>query len=310
MRLLFFFLLTGSVLAHPGDHAFLRIQVQGREVRMEMDLPAQVLAPLDKNGDFLIEAGELAGGERFLASRIQLSSQGLAVTPSLELLPPPDWQKSDNLIERGNAFVLLKLTYRWPYLVRELSLRFDLFAVASEPDCSVRVDGLGPRGRVKLKPDSPQASFGASGQWPLLLLGVADPAALACLAGLCAAGLGRRSFLVGYLALLAALLTQPTTPWAGWKPLSLLVLTLLLARLGLSRPQLPVWLLAAASGAVLAVHRATGWQLVDGQAAGWFLGGLLPALLVAHLVGRLVGRRQPLLANAFLLAALLILLSS
>lgn len=310
MRLLLFFLLTGSVLAHPGDHAFLRIQVQGREVRTEMDLPAQVLAPLDKNGDFLIEASELAGGERFLASRIQLSSQGLAVTPSLELLPAPDWQRSDNLIERGNAFVLLKLTYRWPYVVRELSLRFDLFAVASEPDCSVRVDGLGPRQRVKLKPASPHARFGASNRWPLLLLGAADLTALACLAGLSTASLGRSGFLVGYLGLLAALLTHPTTPWAGLKPLSLLLLVLLLARLGLSRPRLPVWLLAAASGAVLAAHRVAGWQLVDGQAAGWFLGGAFAAFLLAFLVGRLAGRRQPLLANAFLLAALLIVLSS
>ncbi len=303
--------LVSPSLAHPGDHAFLRIQVRGSEVRAELDLPAQVLATLDRNGDFLLDAGEMAGRERFLARYVQLSSQGLAMTPRLELLPAPAWKKApESLIERGNAFVLLKLTYRWPYEVRQLSLRFDLFAVAAEPDCSARVDGLGPRQRLKLKPDSPTAEFGTPSGWVLLPLGASDLSALACLAGLAAAKHGRLAFLASYLVVLAGFLSRPSSTFPGTTATCILVVVLLTARVGLSRPRLPLWLLALACGAALAAHRAAGWQIVTAPAACWLAGGSLVSLLLAGLVGRLAGRRQPVLAGGFLLLALLALLSS
>ncbi len=308
--LLLFCLLVAPSLAHPGDHAFLRLKVQGREVQAELDLPAQVLATLDRNGDFLLDAGEMAGQERFLASSIQLSSQGLAVTPRLELVPPPAWQKvPENLIERGNAFVLLKLTYRWPYEVRQLSLHFDLFAVAAEPDCSVRLDGLGPRKRLKLKPDSPAAEFGTPSGWMLLLPGASDLSALACLAGLAAARTGL-PFLASYLVVLAGFLSRPSSTFPGMGATCVLVLAFLTARLWLSRPRLPLWSLALASGSALAAHRAAGWQLVTAPAACWFAGGVLVSLLLAGLPGRLAGQSQPVLAGGFVLLALLALLSS
>jgi hypothetical protein len=304
-------LLGAPSLAHPGDHAFVRIQVRGSEVQAELDLPAQVLATLDRNGDFLLDAREMAGQERFLASSIQLASQGLAVTPHLELLPTPAWQEvPESLIERGNSFVLLKLTYRWPYEVRQLSVRFDLFAVAAEPDCSVRLDGLGPRQRLKLKPDSPTAEFGTPSGWMLVPAGGSDLSALACLAGLAAAQQGRLAFLVAYLVVLAGFLSRPSSPFPATTATCILVLALLTARVGLSRPRLPLWLLSLACGAALAAHRAAGWQIVTAPAACWFAGGTLVSLLLAGLLGRLAGRRQPVLAGGFLLLALLALLSS
>lgn len=302
--LLLFCLLVAPSLAHPGDHAFLRIQVRGREVQAELDLPAQVLATLDRNGDFLLDAGEMAGQERFLARSIQLSSQGLAVTPRLELVPPPAWQKiPENLIERGNAFVLLKLTYRWPYEVRQLSLRFDLFAVAAEPDCSLRLDGLGPRQRLKLKPDSPTAEFGTPSGWMLLPSGGSDLSALACLAGLAAARAGLLPFLAAYLVVLAGFLSRPSSTFPGMSATCVLVLAILTARLWLSRPRLPLWALALVSGAALAAHRAAGWQLVTAPAAGWFAGGSVVSLLLAGLLGGLAGQRHPVLAGGFVLLA-------
>lgn len=233
-------LLAALAQAHPGDHAYLRLQVRGNQVRAELELPGHVLAALDRNGDFLISPEEIEQGdlEPILRSGLQLESRGVQVTPAVEPLPRKLWRPSSN----ADAPIGLALSYRWPWEVRGLELTYQLFAKSPAPDCSVTVHGLGPLIRVKLSPQEPRASFGAPEPdfspgvvWFGFLHTLTTPLGWAPLLAMAAGSRGRRSWL-------AYLLGVPLGALAGVPWLAGPILALPAAGLALAGRSHPLWL--------------------------------------------------------------------
>ncbi|MEW6282799.1 MAG: hypothetical protein AB1758_29580 [Candidatus Eremiobacterota bacterium] len=285
-------LAASPAMAHPGDHAWVRIQVRGPEVVLEVDVPGHVLAGVDADGDFLITRDDAARRAPVLAGLLRrglvLSSRGVSVPPRVEVLMRPAARRA-SLLARGDTLVTLGLTYRWPWPVTDLRLRFGLFPQTATPDCMVRVDGLGQRTRVKLTPAEPEATFGTPAfQGNLLWLGARKAmswALLLCLLGLLARTAEVRSAVVILAGVAVGQVLSGAAVLVGLAPFSVhaawaVGLAILWSALGPGDPRGLAWVV----GLVLGWHAWPDLRAHDAAALAWVSAGLTLGTLALGVV--------------------------
>lgn len=290
--------------AHPGDHAFLRVELRGQEIRAELEVPNHVLVALDKNGDFMVSPEEMDERklQAILANGLEFSSRGVGVQPTLEPLP----QKSPAAAENpADAPVGLRLTYRWPWEPRGARIRFALFAQSPEPDCTVIVRGH----RSKLAPGAPSTMIGEPESslhpevlWLGWLRALTTPLCWGALLAMLSGAKGKSS-LLGYLVGLGlGVLAAPPALAGGLTAAAA-------ATLALAGRQHPLWLslligLAAGGAPLLGLQATLEARAVLG------LGAILCQAALGAAGAAALPPGKPLAAMALVLAALGIFLTA
>lgn len=238
--LLFLLLCSVPLQAHPGDHVLLNVTVRDNHADATLELPASMLANIDADGDFLITPEEGQAKRHLLRHHLHITTDGVPVAPSVQILPRPLWNKPpDDLLKRADELVKVQLHYRWPWTLRNLQVRW--FPVSPRAECALTLSAFGQTTTARLTPQQDDTAVGPPARATVAVLwGAWRPALFLTVLGLAA-----RHPLQGLVAALSGALIAPWLPANAWTALiACLVLTRRIPAAALLAAWIPAPLLA------------------------------------------------------------------